>query len=108
MMSLKIIMVHSGALDINTGGGIHTFELFKNLCSRNKVICFASKSSKTIVEHPNLRYIPCFDVPGIKSISYDAFLLFYLAYYCLTFKPDIIYTRKPGLGSSSCSTSKDL
>jgi glycosyltransferase involved in cell wall biosynthesis len=98
MMDLKIIMVHSGSLDINTGGGIHTFELFKNLCSRNKVICFASKSSKTIVEHPNLRYIPCFDVPGIKSISYDAFLLFYLAYYCLTFKPDIIYTRKPGLG----------
>ena len=45
MMSLKIIMVHSGALDINTGGGIHTFELFKYLCSKNKstLLCFKIK-----------------------------------------------------------------
>lgn len=106
MMSLKIIMVHSGALDINTGGGIHTFELFKNLCSRNKVICFASKSSKTIVKHPHLRYIPRFDIPGIGSISYDIFLVFYLAYYCLTFKPDVIYARKPGLGLSPALLAK--
>lgn len=97
-MDLKIIMAHSGALDISTGGGIHTFELFKNLCSGNKVLCFASKSSKTIVEHPNMRYVPCFDIPGIRGISYDVFLLFYLTYYCLTFKPDVIYARKPGLG----------
>lgn len=106
MMSLKIIMVHSGVLDINTGGGIHTFELFKNLCSRNKVICFASKPSKTTVGHPNLRYIPRFDIPGIRSISYDIFLVFYLAYYCLTFKPDVIYARKPGLGLSPALLAK--
>lgn len=98
MVDLKIIMVHSGSLDINTGGGIHTFELFKYLCSKNKVLCFASKSSKTIVEHPNMRYVPCFDIPGIRSISYDVFLLFYLTYYCLIFRPDAIYARKPGLG----------
>lgn len=99
-MDLKIIMAHSGDLNPNSGGGVHTFELFKNLCSRNKVICFASRSNDIKIEHPNLRYIPRFDIPGIRSISYDLSLMFYLVYYCLTFKPDVIYARKPALGLS--------
>jgi len=99
-------MVHSGGLDVNTGGGVHTFELFKNLSYSNEVICFASKSSKTTIKHPNLRYIPCFDIQAIKSISYDFSLIFYLACYCLTFKPDFIYTRKPGLGLSPALLAK--
>lgn len=106
MMDLRIIMVHSGALDINTGGGIHTFELFKNLFSINKVFCFASRTDKKTVEFPNLTYVPSFDIPGLRSISYDFFLMFYLIYYCLTFKPDIMYARKPGLGLSPALLAK--
>jgi glycosyltransferase involved in cell wall biosynthesis len=95
-MSLKIIMIHSGELNLSTGGGIHTFELFNLLSIKNKVICFASGSSENC-NLTNIRYVPHVNIPGIRSLSYDLFLAVYLIYYCLFFKPDVIYVRKPGL-----------
>lgn len=103
---LRIIMVHSGALNINSGGGIHTYELFKNLCVRNKVICLASKSNEIKIEDPNLKYIPCLNAPGFRSISYDFFLAFFLTYLCLFCDMNIIYSRKPGLNLSPALIAK--
>lgn len=97
MDRLKIIIVHSGDLDINTGGGVHTLELLKNLSKKHDVTCLVSNSNISDL-YPQIKTIPRLKMRGLKSLSYDFFVGLFILHQFIKNKPDIIYARKPGYG----------
>ncbi len=104
---MRIIMVHSGLLNTNTGGGIHTSELYKNFQSMGDVTCFIGKS-KQHEDSSDMVGVPFINIPSFRAISYYCALFFYLFYYSMKLKPDVIYVRKSSLGISPLIVSKLL
>jgi len=100
-------MVHSGLLNTNTGGGIHTYELYKNFQSMGDVTCFIAKS-KQHEDSPNMVSVPFINLPFCRAISYYCALFFYLFHHSLKLKPDVIYVRQLSLGISPLIVSKLL
>jgi len=105
--SMNIFMIHSGVLNINSGGGIHFIEIFNNLKEENNVCCFVGKpvgvhnfpkNENNIVSIPYCSFL--------TQITYQFFLFFYLCYYCLKKNPDIFYVRQSPLTFSPLLVSK--
>lgn len=100
-------MVHSGVLDANSGGGVHTYELFKNFQSMGQVTCFIAES-KQYSKLSGIVNVPFINKPFLVSISYYISLFFLLMNYSLKNNPSIFYVRKSTLGLSPLILSKIL
>lgn len=100
-------MVHSGVLNANSGGGVHTYELFKNFQSMGEVTCFIAES-KQYSKLSGIVNVPFINKPFLRSISYYISLFFLLMNYSLKNNPNIFYIRKSTWGFSPLIISKIL
>ncbi|RXA19723.1 glycosyltransferase family 1 protein [Methanosarcina sp. MSH10X1] len=89
----RIFLIYYDYLDSNTGSNTHILELFYNLTKYVDVTLFAPKSQKRL-ELKNIKYIPHINKTLFIGISYELSLFFYLLYYCLKNKPNVIYLRQ--------------
>lgn len=103
---MNIVMIHSGPLNPDSGGGIHTLELFENLTRRNNVKCFLAKSNLYKINNKNFIFIPFINFSALRLLSYNLVLFMHLLYYCKKTKQDIIYVRKNGINPASIIISK--
>jgi len=103
-MEMKIFVVCDVWLDIRNAQTIHIKELFKNLGKLSDTYLFAPKP-KNIVNTVNIIFVPEV-IPICKSLFYQAFLFFYLFFYCLKLTPDVMYVRHSCLSFSPGLISK--
>jgi len=104
---IKMFMACDIILDGKDAQTTHFIELLKNLkIEAASIICFAPKP-KNIKYNQKIMYIPSL-INGkvIWYILYQLPLLFYLVYYCIKSKPDIIYARYSAYALSPLIVSK--
>ncbi|MCK4734632.1 MAG: glycosyltransferase, partial [Methanophagales archaeon] len=102
---MKIFMVCDVLLDGRGAQATHIVELFKNLAKLSDTYLFVPKHKKPMNEVQSIIFVPSV-MPVYKSVFYQAFLFFYLIYYCFKLFPDILYTRQYTLNFSPFFISK--
>jgi len=102
---MKIFMICDVLLDGRGAQTTHIVELFKNLAKSNDTYLFVPKHKKPVNEAHNIIFVPSV-MPIYKFLFYQAFLFFYLIYYCFKLFPDVLYTRQYTLNFSPFFISK--
>jgi len=102
---MKIFVVCDVLLDGRGAQTTHMLEVFKNLNGSNDTYLFAPKLKKPVNEVQSIIFVPSV-MPIFKFVFYQAFLFFYLVYYCFKLFPDVLYTRQYTLNFSPFFISK--
>lgn len=97
---MKCFLIYNGFLNSKNGSNTHVVELAKNLSDTIDVTFFVRKSTDNMHTNLNVVNIPVLNMFPFTAISHQLMLLFYLFYYSIVEKPDIIYARQEGFSFS--------
>ena len=97
---MKCFLIYNGPLNSKNGSNTHIIELAKNLPEAVDVTFFIRKSTHSVHTNLNIVNIPVLNMFPFTAISHQLMLLFYLFYYSIVEKPDIIYARQDGFSFS--------
>ncbi|WP_158599148.1 glycosyltransferase family 4 protein [Methanohalophilus sp. RSK] len=93
-------MVYNGFLNSGNGSNTHIIELAENLSKTIDLTLFIRKSTPSTHSNLNIVNVPVANIFPFTAISHQFMLLFYLLYYSIIKKPDIIYCRQDGFSFS--------
>lgn len=97
---MKCFLIYNGFLNSKNGSNTHVVELAKNLSDTIDVTFFVRKSTNNMHTNLNVVNIPVLNMFPFTAISHQLMLLFYLFYYSIVKRPDIIYARQDGFSFS--------
>ncbi len=89
-----IIFVYNNDLSLSNGSCTHITEVTQNLSRIAQITIFAKNTSTLKIPGTNLVLIPVTKNKYIDLLFYQVMLLFYMINYCLSTKPDMIYSRQ--------------
>jgi glycosyltransferase involved in cell wall biosynthesis len=103
---INLFVVYNSYLNSRSGSNTHVTELVANLSTMANVKFFHPKNKN--IEHSieEMTGVPILNNIYLDVIFYQMSLFVYLAYYCITNKPDVIYNRQDNLSISSLVISK--
>ena len=97
---MKCFLLYNGFLNSKNGSNTHIVELAKNLSEIVDVTFIVRKSTDNMHTNLDTVNVPVLNMFPFTAISHQLMLLFYLFYYSIVEKPDIIYARQDGLSFS--------
>lgn len=90
----NIFLVYYGSFNTKSGSNVHILELFKNLKKYTDIILFAPGQKSADRTLSGIKYVPVIDNKYLVQPSYEFMLSFYLLYFCIKHKPDVLYLRQ--------------
>ena len=90
---VEIFLIYYGLLNSRGGSNTHVLELLKNLNKYANITLFVMKSDAKF-GISDVKNVPYLNNKYCIGLSYELFLFFYLLYYCIKNKPDVVYLRQ--------------
>ena len=90
----NIFLVFYGSFNIKSGSNIHVLELLKNFKIYTNIVLFAPDPKDENRAISGIKYVPVINNKYLIQPSYEIMLSFYLLYWCIKNRPDILYLRQ--------------
>jgi len=90
----NIFLVYYGSFNTKCGSNIHILELLTNFKKYVNLIMFAPGQKNVNHTLSGIKYVPVIDNKYLIQPSYEFMLSFYLLYYSIKNKPDVLYLRQ--------------
>jgi glycosyltransferase involved in cell wall biosynthesis len=90
----NIFLVYYGSFNAKSGSNIHILELLGNLKKHVNVVMFVPGQRYVNCAVSGVKYVPVIDNKYLVQPSYELMLSFYLLYFCIVNRPDVLYLRQ--------------